>query len=123
MNPHPKVHLQRSTEQLSNRSVHVKLSRRHVLVLRELSLGYTAAEIQRKHGIPVRVINYSRHRVAEFLIRLGVRDANPRMAPLLIRLLGTEIFASEEDRALRSQVLQLLRTAPLEPAGPPEGQS
>jgi DNA-binding CsgD family transcriptional regulator len=119
MNPHPNVHLERPSEQLaSNRSVPVKLSGRQVLVLRELSLGYTAAEIQRKHGIPVRVINYSRHRVADLLVRLGVRDANPRTAPVLIRLLETELFASDEDRALRSQVFQVLRTAHPESTGP-----
>jgi DNA-binding NarL/FixJ family response regulator len=121
MNRHSNVCLQRSTEQLSpTRSVPVKLSGRQVLVLRELSLGYTAAEIQRKHGIPVRVINYSRHRVADLLVRLGVRDANPRTAPVLIRLLETELFASDEDRALRQQVFQLLRSAQTESAVAPE---
>lgn len=117
------VRIRKSPQAVSQaRSVQVKLSRRQVLVLRELSLGYTAAEIQRKHGIPARVINYSRHRVAELLARLVVRDANPRTAPVLIRLLETELFSSEEDRALRSQVFQLLRTAHPESAGSSEAQ-
>lgn len=86
--------------------------RRSAHYLRQLAEGTTAAEIERRDGVPPRTLNSVRQRAARALSAIGLTTVSARNAPLLARLLFREVFDLPEDLAFRQEIADLLLKTP-----------